>query len=163
VPYRDRERRRAYGRAWMKRNAERAREAMRRWRSSHRLADRANKREYYARNAERVKAAVVAYRRANPEIVRVVRTLRRARELGAAGSHTNAEWLALVARYGGRRGYCGAVGPLEPDHRVPLSRGGSNDIENIIPACRRCNTRKRTLTEDEFRARLAAEARTGDN
>jgi 5-methylcytosine-specific restriction endonuclease McrA len=134
-----------------------ARNAMRRWRLRHRERDRANKREYYARNTEHVKAAVVAYRRANPEIVRVVRTLRRAREVGALGSHTTAQWLALVAEYGGCCGYCGANGPLEPDHRVPLSRGGSNSIENIIPACRRCNTRKRTLTEAEFRARLAAE------
>jgi hypothetical protein len=38
-----------------------------------------------------------------------------------------------------------------------LARGGTNYIENILPACRRCNTRKRLLTEEEFRARLAAE------
>jgi 5-methylcytosine-specific restriction endonuclease McrA len=40
---------------------------------------------------------------------------------------------------------------------VPLARGGTNWIENILPACRVCNARKHLLTEDEFRARLAAE------
>ena len=46
---------------------------------------------------------------------------------------------------------------LEPDHRVALSRGGSNRIENILPSCHPCNARKHRLTEAEFRARLAAE------
>ncbi|HEY8807173.1 MAG TPA: HNH endonuclease, partial [Candidatus Limnocylindria bacterium] len=45
---------------------------------------------------------------------------------------------------------------IEADHRAPLSRGGRNTIENILPACRSCNRRKRTKTEDEFRTWLAA-------
>jgi 5-methylcytosine-specific restriction endonuclease McrA len=68
--------------------------------------------------------------------------------------------MALLEKHGHRCTYCGAAGRLEPDHRVPLARGGTNYIENILPACRRCNTRKRLLTEDEYRARLAAENRT---
>jgi len=159
MPHADPEVRRAYGREWIKRNAARAREAMSRWRAAHRDQDRANKRDYYARNRERAKAAVVAYRLANPEVVRVVRRLRRAREVAALGAYTTAQWLDLVRLYGGCCGYCGIAATLEPDHRVPLSRGGSNWIENIIPCCRLCNTRKRTATEDEFRARLLSEGR----
>jgi len=159
MPYTDPEVRRAYGREWIKRNAAKAREAMSRWRAAHRDQDRANKRDYYARNRERTKAAVVAYRLANPEVVRVVRRLRRARKVAALGAYTTAQWLDLVCLYGGCCGYCGVAATLEPDHRVPLSRGGSNWIENIIPCCRPCNTRKRTATEDEFRARLLGEGR----
>lgn len=48
-------------------------------------------------------------------------------------------------------------GPLQVDHRIPLARGGSNSIDNILPACGRCNRRKHLMTEAEFRARLAAE------
>jgi len=159
MPHADPEVRRAYGRAWIKRNAARARVAMSRWRAAHRDQDRANKRDYYARNRERAKAAVVAYRLANPEVVRVVRRLRRAREVAALGAYTTAQWLDLVRLYGGCCGYCGIAATLEPDHRVPLSRGGSNWIETIIPCCRSCNTRKRAATEDEFRARLLSEGR----
>lgn len=159
MPHSDPEARRAYGREWMKRNALKARAAMARWRAGHREKDRANKRDYYSRNRERTKAAVVAYRLANPEVVRVVRRLRRAREVLAEGSYTTAQWLDLVRLYEGRCGYCGDESVLEPDHRVPLSRGGSNWIDNIIPCCRPCNTRKRTATEDEFRARLAREGK----
>jgi len=46
---------------------------------------------------------------------------------------------------------------IQTDHRIPLSRGGSNFIDNIVPACRPCNLRKHTLTEAQFRARLAAQ------
>ncbi|MGH2471915.1 MAG: HNH endonuclease [Candidatus Limnocylindria bacterium] len=159
MPHADPEVRRAYGREWIKRNATKARDAMSRWRAAHRDQDRANKRDYYARNRERTKAAVAAYRLANPEVVRVVRRLRRAREVAALGAYTTAQWLDLVLPYGGCCGYCGIAATLEPDHRVPLSRGGSNWIENIIPSCRSCNTRKRTATEDEFRARLHREGR----
>lgn len=38
----------------------------------------------------------------------------------------------------------------EPDHVVPLSRGGSNGISNILPACQRCNSDKRELLLTEW-------------
>jgi len=62
-----------------------------------------------------------------------------------------AEWRELVARHDGRCAYCGVEGKLEPDHRLPIKRGGSNSIENILPACGPCNRRKGALTEEEFR------------
>ena len=72
-------------------------------------------------------------------------------------SFTAQEWLALVGRHGDRCAYCGSQGPLHADHRIPVARGGSGLIENILPACVSCNLRKHTMTEEEFRARLAAE------
>jgi 5-methylcytosine-specific restriction endonuclease McrA len=68
----------------------------------------------------------------------------------------------LATTHGGRCAYCGLVRPLHADHREPLERGGSSDIANILPACARCNLRKHLMTEDEFRARLAAEAAQRD-
>jgi 5-methylcytosine-specific restriction endonuclease McrA len=45
--------------------------------------------------------------------------------------------------------YCGAPAGCR-DHRIPKSRGGTDDPANIVLACRRCNTSKGRLTEQEF-------------
>lgn len=37
------------------------------------------------------------------------------------------------------------------DHVVPLARGGTNDIENLVPACSYCNQAKGILFIDEWR------------
>jgi 5-methylcytosine-specific restriction endonuclease McrA len=157
VPYSDPEKRRAYGRAWIKQNADKAREAMRRWRERHPDAHRAERRLYYARHRERLKEVIAAYHRANPGVVKAKSQAYRARRRSSPGSFSLAEWLELVAAHDGRCAYCRGFEPLEAEHRVPLSRGGSNFIGNIVPACRACNARKHRLTDDEFRARLAAE------
>ena len=48
--------------------------------------------------------------------------------------------------------YCGADRPLEGDHIVPLSRGGSNAFENLTTACKPCNAAKGSRTVTEWRA-----------
>ncbi len=156
VAYKDPERQRAYAREWMKRNPEKAREAVRRWNKAHPEKRRAAKRLYYARHREKHKQVMAVYHRAHPEVLRAKSNAYRARLRRAVGQFTSAEWLALVERYGGRCAYRGEAAPLEVDHRIPLSRGGTNSIDNVLPACRRCNGEKGQLTEIEFRARLAA-------
>ena len=37
------------------------------------------------------------------------------------------------------------------DHKMPLSRGGTNNYENLCIACRSCNSRKNVKTPEEFR------------
>jgi 5-methylcytosine-specific restriction endonuclease McrA len=38
--------------------------------------------------------------------------------------------------------YCGSTARLHVDHRVPLSRGGTNLFENLVTACAPCNQSK---------------------
>jgi 5-methylcytosine-specific restriction endonuclease McrA len=55
---------------------------------------------------------------------------------------TNAQWLALQEAWAGCA-YCGATGqPLQRDCVQPLSHGGRYTLENVVPACRSCNTSK---------------------
>ena len=157
VPYKDPERRREYGRDWIRRNAEKAREAMRRRRAAHPDEHARNNRASYARNREARLQQSLEYHRAHPEVRKAIDNKRRMQVLASGVNFTPAEWLALVAAHVARCAYCGETGPLQADHRIPLSRGGSNAIDNILPACGRCNARKHQMTEDEFRARLAAE------
>lgn len=60
---------------------------------------------------------------------------------------------AIFARDGGRCQYCSA--PAESiDHVVPRSRGGEHTWENVVAACRACNTRKRDQLLAETRMKL---------
>lgn len=72
---------------------------------------------------------------------------RRTLKLQAQGVFTPIEWEALKMKY---RYMCLCCKKCEPevkltvDHIIPLSKGGTNDIENIQPLCGSCNSRKNT-------------------
>jgi 5-methylcytosine-specific restriction endonuclease McrA len=61
---------------------------------------------------------------------------------------------AVFARDGHRCQYCGAAAE-NIDHVIPRSRGGTHTWDNVVAACRPCNTRKedRLLHETNLRLR----------
>ena len=92
---------------------------------------------------------------------------RRRRFLAADNDLTPVQWSAIRAAWG-CCAYCG--GPdesLQKDCVLPLSRGGRYTLENVVPACRSCNTskcndevtgwlRRKRLDERAFLARHVA-------
>lgn len=76
----------------------------------------------------------------------------RARKESAEGFHTRAEWLELVQIFENKCAYCGIICSPTKDHIVPLSRNGTDYIENITPACLSCNGKKGNKTASEFLA-----------
>jgi hypothetical protein len=93
------------------------------------------------------------YRKKYPERVRVINQNRRARERGAEGSHTEAEWLRVKVINAYLCAGCGDIAfniKLTEDHIIPLSRGGTNYISNIQPLCPYCNCRKWATLPDEI-------------
>lgn len=82
---------------------------------------------------------------------RVHRWRRRALEAKAVGTFTWSEFMRVAQKFGYRCAYCGVKpGQLDPDHVVPLSRGGLNSTTNLLPACNQCNGDKRDLLLDEW-------------
>ncbi len=60
-------------------------------------------------------------------------------------------WEYLLEKWGRRCAYCGAEkAPLEKDHIVPCSRGGSDRVSNLTVTCRPCNQAKGDRTAEEF-------------
>ena len=125
---------------WAKNNPEKirsiVRKAARKWRKANldvvRESDRILKRRLYSLNPERYRAESSARQKAHPEYRKIRVANRRARKLKAGGSFTSQEFRAL----GNICLCCGlneveliAIGRvLSPDHVIPLSKGGSNDI-----------------------------------
>ena len=57
----------------------------------------------------------------------------------------------LLEKWGRKCAYCGAENvPLEVEHIVPCSRGGSRRVSNLTLACRGCNQEKGSRTAAEF-------------
>jgi len=59
----------------------------------------------------------------------------------------------LLEKWGRKCAYCGKVNiPLEIEHIVPKSKGGSNRVSNLTLACHECNQKKNNQSIDEFLA-----------
>jgi len=62
----------------------------------------------------------------------------------------------VFERDGERCRYCGAAEHLTVDHVVPRCQGGSDDPDNLVVACRSCNSRKGGRTPQEAGMELLA-------
>lgn len=111
-------------------------------------------REWYIRwckeNPEKKKKYAKKWAENNPTNLAKNRHLRRAREVGAAGTFNETQLKARFDYYGNKCYYCGRGGKMTVEHRIPLSRGGSNWPANLVPACWDCNQSKNNKTEAEF-------------
>lgn len=75
---------------------------------------------------------------------------RRALQHSAETDNHNIEELeAHIVSLGGVCFYCGSDWS-QIDHVVPLVRGGSDTLFNLVPSCAECNQKKGAKTADEF-------------
>jgi len=57
----------------------------------------------------------------------------------------------LLEKWGRTCAYCGKTDvPLEVEHIIPKSRGGTNRVSNLTISCKRCNLKKGNKTAEEF-------------
>jgi 5-methylcytosine-specific restriction endonuclease McrA len=57
----------------------------------------------------------------------------------------------LLEKWGRKCVYCGKTNiPLEVEHIVPKSRGGTNRVSNLTISCHKCNQKKGNKTAQEF-------------
>lgn len=128
---------------WEKGYAAKKAEVNRVWYQKNKEADAAHRREYRANNREKVRAKD---------------SRRRAREKSAPTyliSPKDWRWLFSQPCF-----YCGGRENMTIDHIIPLARGGSHGIGNLLPACHGCNASKGSKTQLEWkRARARQDLR----
>lgn len=61
------------------------------------------------------------------------------------GIHTEEQWQDLLIKCKHRCFGCGLnTKRLTRDHIIPISKGGNDNIENVLPLCKSCNSSKHT-------------------
>lgn len=104
--------------------------------------------EWRGFNAERHREYTAQWQRDNPDLANARNHRYRARLLSAPGAGwTPEQWQAVLDHYapGGKCLACGKKRKLTVDHVVMLQDGGANDITNVQPLCRRCNSRRESV------------------
>jgi hypothetical protein len=112
---------------------------------------------WYMANAHVVSLAATKWAKDNPVAAKVCRKVskqnRRGRE-ARAGKIPAGAWSEILHYFDRRCAYClrseDEAGDMTFEHVLPLSRGGTNNTNNIVPACSYCNGRKGAKTIIEF-------------
>jgi 5-methylcytosine-specific restriction endonuclease McrA len=150
-------------------NIEKANEQSRQYYRDNTAKEKARKRKYYLsnkakvraicrsweeRNPERSRAIHNAWKRNNPDKANLKTQKRKARLRSLPATLTATDWENIKASYNYSCAYCGKAwyeidGVLHQDHVVPVKQGGGFVAENIVPACKVCNSKKGGRTPDQ--------------
>jgi 5-methylcytosine-specific restriction endonuclease McrA len=104
--------------------------------------------EYRNKHKEKIRKYNQKRRKTHKEEIKAQKQRRRALKNNCGDKFTGKEWVDVCNKYKNRCLCCNKRKPLTADHVIPLSRGGTNGIDNIQPLCRSCNSRKGTKTMD---------------
>lgn len=154
---------RVASRIYRQEHKDKARETRRKWAIRNKEKDNAYKKKWAVENRLKINKKSGEYRKNNPEIVKkrnsswwkrnkskskAYSNKRRAARAEAGGGFTDYEWNQLVKEQSNRCLACGKNKKLTADHVIPLSKGGSSNIDNIQGLCKSCNSSKGAKTID---------------
>jgi len=106
--------------------------------------NRRQSRKWYHNNKEKVLEKQKRWRAKNKDHVNMLNHLRREKERTAKGFKNKIENFRNRMQEIGECIFCGTKEKLTIEHLIPLSKGGTNEIHNLFPSCKRCNSSKHT-------------------
>ena len=148
---------------WSENNREKSRAIKTKWRKDNPEKVLEISRQYHKDNIEKEREYHKQYSQDNREILckkvkEWVKTdkgralqqrsnyRRRMREKNIINTLTSQEWLNILEHYNYRCAYCDVEFEVEnmphKDHVIPISKGGDNVKENVVPTCQSCNSKK---------------------
>lgn len=142
---------------WHKDNPEKVREIHKKYAAAHVEEERIRSRNKRRTRREQERIYRRAYRQKHLIEHRAYEAKRRATKRNAGGSYTKQD---IDNLYKLQKGKCwwdtrhSLENGYHIDHRIPLAKGGTNDISNIVLTCPRCNLSKGDKLPDEFTGRL---------
>lgn len=84
------------------------------------------------------------------EAIRFYLQRRRAKQKGLTANFTQRDWREAKRFFNNRCAYCGREAELHQEHFIPVSKGGGYTKNNIVPACKSCNSRKGNIEPEYF-------------
>jgi 5-methylcytosine-specific restriction endonuclease McrA len=133
---------------WQLANPDRVKAYRKNYRKNNREKVLLMSRKSYLKHKKKRCAEHREYMNSHSDLRRANQNTRRTRLTKAGGAFTVSEWKVLCKKHGNRCLCCGKRRKLTADHVVPVSKGGSSNIENIQPLCKSCNSKKGTKTTD---------------
>lgn len=153
---------------WYEENREYKKAKCREWIEDNKEYKKEYDKEYMELNGDRVRAQRRKYRRENPHVARAwyeqnkksraeynrewsrsnkeklnnYYQKRRARKESLPNTLTVEQWNSIIEDFNHQCAYCGEDTELTREHFIALSRGGEYTHNNIIPACKSCNSSK---------------------
>lgn len=158
----------AYQAEYYRKNKTKINQKAAKYRAENQESIKRQKREHYQKNKAGYRQWAERYRRENSEKIREqkrnyrrsprgklirLRNTQKRRALKKQIHHTHftPEMLqSHFAYFGDRCAYCEAEGDLTIDHFIALTKGGSDCLGNIIPACKSCNSRKHNFDPKDW-------------
>lgn len=99
--------------------------------------------EYRKNNKAIISAYGKQYRKNNKEKINIRTNIHRARKHKLVATLTIKEWEIIKQYFNNSCCYCGVQEKtLEQEHIIPVTKGGGYTKQNIVPACRHCNSSK---------------------
>lgn len=155
---------------WTDEQKTRAAARKKQWQDQHRVRHQEANKRYRKRNPEKLRVKSLRWHQSNPEkaaakrrkyhlshpeIKRDVDQRRRTRTARGRGISTP-EWREIKQGTAGLCMYCACKATLTIDHIEPIARGGLHDPDNVVPACKSCNSSKNDTPLLIWLARRAA-------
>lgn len=100
------------------------------------------RREYRKTRKERDAFLHKEWRLKNIQRISTNKQRRYSRQKSLESTLIHEEWLSAIEAFDGECAYCGNEVELTRDHFIPVTKDGGFTVENIVPACRSCNSSK---------------------